>query len=176
MVIDRDIVNVREGEERKRKPRRRSALYSLAAEEEQVMYERWGHRTHFDRRACRVRAWYIYTLYICVYADYSRGRCINIYVSAGRRTERGWESLINDIVLIGMDRVCFRDKWEMDSSAHNTRTIWSRPPHTAHAHTHTLSRTPKQKYGHFFSVQFSVRSLRLFLPHSFFFYNNARFY
>jgi len=40
MVIDRDIVNVREGEERKRKPRRRSALYSLAAEEEQVMYER----------------------------------------------------------------------------------------------------------------------------------------
>jgi hypothetical protein len=24
--------------------------------------------------------------------------------------ESGWESLINDIVLIGMDRVCFRDK------------------------------------------------------------------
>lgn len=170
-----------------RNPRRRSALLpprSPGAEEEQVMYDRRGHRTHFDRRACRVRArsvcvcLYTPSIYIWLWAMYN----INIYVYAvwrgdGRRTERGWESLINDIVLIGMDRVCFRDKWEMDSSAHNTRTVRSRPPRSR-THTHSLAREAKQKYGHFFfffSV-FSVRALHSSHTLVFLLYNNARFY
>jgi len=66
-AIEKEREREREREDRKRNPLRRSALYSLAAEEEQVMYERRGHRTHFDRRACRVRAWYIYIIHVYTY-------------------------------------------------------------------------------------------------------------